>query len=155
MRTVATFMLALAAAASALPACQATAAALASCPAPGSGPWARPFSGPHGEWDGANAVAVRPSGRTIFVTGWTTLGRKQGYVTVAYCAATGALLWATRYTGPGTGNDDSHSVAVRPSGTTAFVTGASYGGPPANSASAPSAISTSMRRRSGVSRATM
>src|SRR5258708_18351240 len=122
MRTVATFMLALAAAASALPACRATAAALAPCPAPGSQPWARQFSGPHGEWDGATAVAVPPSGRTIFVTGWTTLGRKQGYVTVAYCAATCALLLASRYTGPGTDNDASHSLAVKPSGTTVFFT---------------------------------
>ncbi len=152
MRTVATFMLAPAAAASALPACQATAAALASCPALGSQPWARQFSGPHGEWDGATAVAVRPSGRTIFVTGWTTLGRKQGYVTVAYCAATGALLWASRYTGPGTGNDDSHSVAVSPSGRTVFVTGASYGGLPANSDYATIAYNASTGRRLWVSR---
>src|SRR5260221_2136085 len=152
MRTVATFMLALGAAASALPACQATAGALAPCPAPGSQPWARQFSGPTGEWDGATGVAVRPSGRTIVVTGGTTLGRKQGYVTVAYCAATGALLWASRYTGPGTGNDGSHSVAVSPSGRTVFVTGASYGGLPANSDYATIAYNASTGSRLWVSR---
>jgi hypothetical protein len=135
MRTVTPMLVvALAAAGSTLTtACQAIAKTTERDAAGGRQLWVRQYSGPHGAWDGASSVALTPGGRTIFVTGWTALGAKQGYVTVSYCAATGALRWVSRYTGPGTGNDSAHSVAVSPSGGTVFVTGASYGGLPANS----------------------
>jgi outer membrane protein assembly factor BamB len=74
----------------------------------------------------ANAVAVSPDGGTVFVTGYSD-GTSSGedYATVAYNAATGAQLWAKRYTGPGNNTDDAHSVAVSPDSKTVFVTGES------------------------------
>jgi hypothetical protein len=71
---------------------------------------------------------VSPDGAKVFVTGRSA--RKAGsgdYATVAYNAATGARLWVARYNGPGNGEDNAASVAVSPSGTTVFVTGASKG----------------------------
>ena len=48
--------------------------------------------------DDASAVAVSPDGRTVFVTG-SSVGRANvdDYATVAYSAATGRRLWASRY----------------------------------------------------------
>ena len=71
-------------------------------------------------------MAVSPDGTTVYVTG--TSGSDQGYATVAYSAATGSQLWASRYHGPA--NDgDACCVAVSPDGTAVYVTGDSYGGP--------------------------
>ena len=69
--------------------------------------------------DGATAVAVSPDGNTVFVTGGAT---------VAYDAATGAQLWASRFTGPFQ-FDFASSIAVSPAGGTVFVTGLTDGGP--------------------------
>src|SRR5215469_16513032 len=69
--------------------------------------------------DGATAVAVSPDGNTVFVTGGAT---------VAYDAATGAQLWASRFTGPFQ-FDFASSIAVSPAGGTVFVTGLTHGGP--------------------------
>ena len=74
----------------------------------------------------ANALAVSPNGKTVFVTGQgDSASFVEQYATVAYNAATGAQLWAKRYGGPGSSNDIAHSVAVSPNGNTAFVTGTS------------------------------
>jgi outer membrane protein assembly factor BamB len=87
--------------------------------------WAKRYIGP-AVGAQANSVAVSPSGGTVFVTGYSD-GTSSGedYATVAYNAATGAQLWAKRYTGPGNNTDDAHSVAVSPDSKTVFVAGES------------------------------
>jgi hypothetical protein len=78
--------------------------------------------------DEATSLAVSQSGGTVFVTGQSSsLGGNFDYATVAYDAATGAQLWASRYNGPGGGADQATSVAVSPGGRAVFVTGKSVG----------------------------
>lgn len=98
--------------------------------------WAvRYNSGPHG-YDGANSVAVNPSGATVFVTG-SGYGVATGdggvvgedYVTVAYRASTGARLWVSRYDGPGNSRDFGDVVAS-PGNGRVYVTGSSTGSGP-------------------------
>jgi DNA-binding beta-propeller fold protein YncE len=90
--------------------------------------WASQYIGPAGGVGGCGAVAVSPAGTTVFVTGGSQ-GRTGGndYATVAYRAATGRQLWASRYNGTGNGLDAAASVAVSPGGGTVFVTGGSQG----------------------------
>jgi WD40 repeat protein len=95
---------------------------------PGAQLWVKRYTSPGKGFDVARSVAVSPSGKTVFVTGHSAGGASgQDYATVAYDAATGAQLWASRYTGPGNGTDEAHSVAVSPSGRTVFVTGTTSG----------------------------
>ena len=95
--------------------------------ATGAQRWVKRYNGPANRADAASAVAVSPSGKTVFVTG-TSNGGASGYdyATVAYPAATGARLWTKRYNGPAS-DDGAPSVAVSPGGGTVFVTGASHG----------------------------
>ena len=79
-----------------------------------------------GKWflTSANSIAVSPGGRLVFVTGQSTRsGTTTDYTTVAYRAATGAKVWATRYNGPASRDDTATSVAVSPRGNIVFVTG--------------------------------
>ncbi len=90
--------------------------------------WASRYSGPGNGESKARQVTVSPDGATVFVTGGST-GATSGedYATVAYDAATGAQLWASRYNGSGNTSDEALSLAVSPDGATVFVTGASAG----------------------------
>jgi outer membrane protein assembly factor BamB len=90
--------------------------------------WASRYNGPASGSDIARSVAVSPDGATVYVTG-QSLGSTSGfdYATVAYNAATGAQLWASRYNGPGNGTDIAYSVAVSPDGRAVYVTGQSVG----------------------------
>ena len=65
----------------------------------------------------------------MYVTG-ESLGSvsKNDYATVAYKATTGSKLWASRYNGPGNGDDIAVAVAADPRGGSVFVTGISDGG---------------------------
>lgn len=70
-------------------------------------------------------MALSPSGRTVFVTGSSQDSRATGvdYKTVAYSAATGRKLWASRSDLGG----EADSVAVSRAGTTIYVTGRGNG----------------------------
>jgi len=91
---------------------------------PGAQLWVARYDNPGN--GGATSVAASPDGKTVFVTGYTTTASgTEDYTTVAYNAATGARLWAARYTDPGHTTDQAYSVAVSPDGTAVFVTGKS------------------------------
>ena len=94
--------------------------------------WASRYDGARGAGGDAQAVAVDPAGRTVFVTGYGPgHGSGTDYVTIAYNAATGSRLWLSRYNGPASSDDYAYAVAVSPDGRTVFVTGSSQGGPAA------------------------
>jgi PQQ-like domain len=90
--------------------------------------WDKHYAGPVGSGDFAHSVAVSPSGKAVFVTGYS-LGTNNGYdyATVAYNAATGGQRWAARYNGPGNFTDEAFQVAVAPGGGAVYVTGESAG----------------------------
>jgi len=92
--------------------------------------WVSRYNGPARRIDDATSVAVSPDGATVFVTGVsdsrTTNPLLAGdYATVAYSAATGRELWASRYNGPANGGGVATAVAVSPGGARVFVTGVS------------------------------
>ena len=98
--------------------------------ATGSQLWAKRYNGPGSSDDQAYSVAVSPSGKAVFVTGYTdTTSTSAGYdyTTIAYNAATGARLWLARYDGPAKFTDEAYSVGVSPGGGTVYVTGESAG----------------------------
>ena len=71
----------------------------------------------------ASSIATSRDGSKVFVTGFVVEGSNRDYATVAYDAATGVQLWATRYDGPAHGVDEGTAIAVSPDGTKVFVTG--------------------------------
>lgn len=83
--------------------------------------WAARHHGPRNS-DAASSVAVGPGGGTVYVTG-TSQGanRDPDFATVAYRAATGALVWAARYNGPARGENVAAAMAV--TRTRVYVTG--------------------------------
>src|SRR6266567_4242039 len=92
--------------------------------------WASRYDGIGGA-DLATAIAVSPDAHTVFVTGESDgplqdHGKTNAYATVAYDAARGKQLWASRHNGHGTFDnfDYAKAVAVSPGGgRTVFVTG--------------------------------
>jgi hypothetical protein len=90
--------------------------------------WFSRYRGPGKNADAPAAVAVSPDGRRVFVTGYS-VAQATGfdYATVAYSAATGRQLWASRYDGSGN-YDAATALAVSPAGGRVFVTGESDGG---------------------------
>jgi hypothetical protein len=90
----------------------------------------------HGSAQGTNfatSAAASPTARVVFVTG-TSIELVKGsggqtfkrldYATVAYNAATGARIWASRYATSGHSNR-ADALAVSPDGKTVYVTGTS------------------------------
>jgi len=83
--------------------------------------WVRRYNGPAGSDDAARAVAVGPGGNRVFVTGYSESRPGSDYATVAYNAATGAQLWASRLRDVNFGL--ALALAVSPGGRMIFVTG--------------------------------
>jgi hypothetical protein len=90
--------------------------------------WASQYNGRAGRNDFGYALAVSKDGTRVYVTG-ASQGRSSGSdaATVAYNAATGKQVWASRYNGHASGNDSADSVAVSLDGHRVFVTGTSQG----------------------------
>jgi uncharacterized delta-60 repeat protein len=87
--------------------------------------WTNRYDGPAHLGDGATAVAVDLLGNVV-VTGHTSGGTSDDYITIAYSSA-GVPLWTNRYNGPVNGQDTPHTkscLAVGLDGSV-FVTGAS------------------------------
>ena len=92
---------------------------------PGAQLWAKRYNGTGNNADVATAVAVSPTGGTVYVTGQSYgTASVVDYATVAYNAATGTQQWVARYNGP-VGSNVPSSVAVSPNGKMVFVTGKS------------------------------
>lgn len=92
--------------------------------------WIKRYNGPGNGNDQATALSVSPDGNSVFVTGESSGSHGLDYATVAYGAATGARVWASRYNGPASGDDTPNSVTVSPDSSTVYVTGSSKGASP-------------------------
>ncbi len=84
--------------------------------------WVSRYNGPAKASDFAKAIAVSPSGGTVFVTGTASGG---GYTTIAYDAHTGQQLWLSQYNGSANKSGEASALAVSPDGRTVYVTGTS------------------------------
>jgi hypothetical protein len=87
--------------------------------------WARRYNRPGNGVDDAASIAISPDGTKVFITGSSQGTHTTGfdYATLAYRAATGARLWASRYNGP---DNIAVAFAVAASATRVVVTGISY-----------------------------
>ena len=87
--------------------------------------WARTYDGPVGAYDIAAHIDVDLAG-SVYVTGWSPGDDHiTDFATIKY-DANGTLLWAARYNGPGSGEDNPHGLAVDAAGNV-YVTGSSVG----------------------------
>jgi PQQ-like domain len=90
--------------------------------------WVRRYDGPSSEDDYVHAISASADGSVVFVTGMSRGGASNyDFATFAYRAATGAVMWAARYTRPGDEVDDGRAIASSPDGSKVFVTGAAGG----------------------------
>jgi PQQ-like domain len=91
----------------------------------GSTLWVRRYDGPVKGSDAANAVVASPDGSAVYVTGESEGHSHREYATIAYAAATGAVLWARRYTAGR--SDSANALATSADGSMVVVTGLSAG----------------------------
>ena len=117
----------------------ARAAATGSHARPGAVPggtklWVQRFTGRTGRTAFGSGVAASPDGSVVYVTGTTgqqLTAKARAYTTVAYDAATGAVLWQAHFQGANNhfpfGGIDSRLpfITVSPDGSTVFVSGGS------------------------------
>lgn len=90
--------------------------------------WTATYDGSPGI-DNARKLVVSPDGAQVFVAGISGPGSNLDYAAIAYDAATGREMWATRYEGIGANLVDSpFDIAVSEDGNTLAMTGHS-GGP--------------------------
>jgi WD40 repeat protein len=87
--------------------------------------WASRYDGPQHSFDYAYDIGLSPDGTRVFVTGDSYgAGGTQDFATVAYDAATGAELWATRFDGGGISDLNPRLVVPR-NGTIVAIAGTS------------------------------
>ncbi|MDP9253195.1 MAG: hypothetical protein M3O80_09335, partial [Chloroflexota bacterium] len=67
--------------------------------------------------DAGNAIASRPDGKRVFITGASA----DEYLTIAYRASDGATIWTKVFAGATA--ERALSVVVSPDGSSLFVTG--------------------------------
>ncbi|MCW2929175.1 MAG: repeat containing protein [Actinomycetia bacterium] len=76
----------------------------------------------------AEAIAISPNGKDVYVTGRALIGgRTEYFATIAYNATTGAQLWIKRYNPDIYSPSSGTSVVVNPNGKDVYVTGRSAG----------------------------
>jgi dienelactone hydrolase len=109
-------------------------ATIAINPATGASLWLRRYNNPAGNGsDYGESVTVSPDSSKVYVTGYTLGGSTSyDYATFGYSAATGAIIWAKGYNGPGNGSDYAFSVGVTPDGQYVYVTGYAASGASGN-----------------------
>ena len=120
--------------------------------ATGAQQWVNMYNGPANRSDLPESMAVSPRGDRVFVTGYSDGGAYVGdYATVAFNAATGAQLWAKRYSN-GNYYAAATSVAVSPSGGTVYVTGSSEKFVPSDGGSAADYVTIAYNAATGAQR---
>ncbi len=90
--------------------------------------WLSRYNGPANSNDDPSDLVVSADGSTVYVTGTSQGGPAAtagDYATVAYNAATGTQLWASRFAGQGTTEDTAAAIAVSPNSSRVYVTGTS------------------------------
>jgi DNA-binding beta-propeller fold protein YncE len=86
--------------------------------------WTAPYN--NSDLDIPSSIAVSSDGSKVFVTGYTFDPMTDvDYLTVAYDALTGSVLWVKTYASQGQGEDQANAIAVSPNGSAVFVTGQS------------------------------
>jgi hypothetical protein len=91
--------------------------------------WTRRFDGAaQDSFDRPSAIVVSPDGTTVAVTGsGQEGGTSSDYITVAYGASTGHVLWVGRHDGLGHSSDGADALTFAPDGTRIYVTGSTVG----------------------------
>lgn len=87
--------------------------------------WLKRFDGTSHDIDVGRAIKVDWSGNVIVTGNSFATGAGMDYITIKYDAS-GVQQWASRYNGPGNGNDIAYALALDASGN-AVVTGGSKG----------------------------
>ena len=92
--------------------------------ATGTRRWLSIKDGPASGYDDARSVVVAPNG-TVFVTGNSSGGATNDFLTIAYEPTAGVRLWSRRYNGPANGVDNPFAITLSADGSAVYVTGSS------------------------------
>jgi DNA-binding beta-propeller fold protein YncE len=84
--------------------------------------WVARYDGMKG-YDDPHGLGVSPDGSLVFVTGESPGTNGNDFATVAYDAAIGSEVWASRYNDPSKRADTPYDLAVAPDGSAVYVTG--------------------------------
>ena len=88
--------------------------------------WVARHNGPGDGWDSANAIALSPDARAVYVTGGVRgTDTRRDIGTIAYDATDGTERWVAYWDGPKQARDSGVAVLVSPDGTRVFVAGRS------------------------------